>query len=191
MKFSIATIALFLALSSSASAEGFYLGGIVGQSYSNLCPSTDITKYSCARTGDSFGIAGGYNFTQNFGVEVDYDILGSYAAYQQASSASDGAAASFTKVNALIVAATGNYEVIKNISLIGKLGVAGFSISQPTSSTTNTASNTNIVYGLGLQFDFSKSVAARAIWENFGSIGDATTSTSPMSLISFALIYKY
>jgi len=192
MKSSFVTIALLSALSATASAEGFYWGGAVGQSYSNLCPSTDLTKYSCARTGDSFSVAGGYNFTPYFGVEANYDVLGSYAAYDGGSSGSDGAATSYTKINAIVVAATATSpEIIKNTFIIGRLGVAGLSLTQPTATATNTASNTNIEYGLGLQYNFAKSVAGRALWENFGSVGNASTSTSPMSLITLGLIFIY
>jgi opacity protein-like surface antigen len=191
MKLSIVAIALLSALSATASAEGYYWGAAIGQSYSNLCPSTDKTLYSCANTGDAFGVSGGYNFTPNISIEVDYQILGTIAAYQSANSGSDGAASSNTKVNALEAAAIGNMEITKNLSLIGKLGIADIMLNQPSAAGTNTATNVNIIYGLGIQYDFSKSVAGRALWENLGSVGDASTGESRMSMISGGLVFKY
>jgi len=188
MKLSIVTIALLSTLSATASAEGFFWGAAVGQSYSNLCPPNG-GPYSCTTTGDAFVVSAGYSFTPNFSIEADYQILGTIAAYD--SSNTGGAATSSTKANAVVVAATENLEITKNLSFLGKLGIAGISIDQPTLSSTNTASNTNFVYGLGLQYDFTKGVAGRALWENLGSVGDASTSQSRMSLLSMGLIFKY
>ena len=115
MKLSIVAISLLSALSATASAEGYYWGAAIGQSYSNLCPLNG-GPYSCANTGDAFGVSGGYNFTPNVSIEVAYQILGTIAAYQSANSGSDGAATSNTKVTALEAAAIGNLvEVSKNL----------------------------------------------------------------------------
>jgi len=198
MKLSIATFALLSTITVTASAEGYYWGAAIGQSYSNLCP-LDGGPYSCANTGDAFGVSGGYSFTPNISVEVDYQILGTIAAYQYANSGSDGAATSNTRVTALEAAAIGNLlEVTKGLVVIGKLGIADIMINQPWSSSsnpsiagTNTATNVNIIYGLGIQYDFAKSVAGRVLWENLGSVGNADTGESRMSMISGGLVFKY
>jgi hypothetical protein len=191
MKLSIVAISLLSALSATASAEGYYWGAAIGQSYSNLCPLNG-GPYSCANTGDAFGVSGGYNFTPNVSIEVAYQILGTIAAYQSANSGSDGAATSNTKVTALEAAAIGNLvEVSKNLVVIGKLGIADIMLNQPSSAGTNTATNVNIIYGLGIQYDFAKSVAGRVLWENLGSVGNAATGESRMSMISGGLVFKY
>jgi hypothetical protein len=191
MKLSILTIALLSTLSATASAEGFFIGASVGQSYSNLCPSTNKLQYGCSNTGDAFGVTGGYNLTPTTAVEIGYQILGTIAAYDGLSSGSDGAATSYTKATEFVAAVTKTYEVVNHVSLLGKLGVADISLNQPTPAGTNTASNTNVIYGLGMQFDFSKSFAGRALWENLGSVGNASTSESRMSMISAGLFYKF
>lgn len=191
MKLSILSIALLSALSATAYAEGYYFVATVGQTYSNLCPSTNKLQYGCSNSGDAGEFAGGYTINQNFGVEISYKILGTIAAYDNSTSGTDGAATSYTKAGALAATAIGNYEIYKNLSLIGKLGIADIMINQPSQAGTHTATNTNIFYGLGLQYDFTKSVAGRAVWENLGSVGNADTGESRMSMFSAGLVFKY
>jgi|GEM_PF-5781578 opacity protein-like surface antigen len=191
MKLSIVTITLLAALSSTASAEGFYFLATVGQTYSNLCPSTDKLVYGCSNTGDAGEFAGGYTINPNLGVELSYKILGTYAAYDNNSNGSDGAATSYTKAGAFAATAVENYEIYKNLFLIGKLGIADIMINQPSHAGTHTATNTNIFYGLGLQYDFTKSVAGRAVWENLGTVGNGDTGESRMSMLTAGLVFKY
>jgi opacity protein-like surface antigen len=191
MKLSIATISLLSALSATASAEGYYFAATVGQTYSNLCPSTNKLQYGCANSGDAGEITGGYTINPNLGAEISYKILGTYAAYDGNSSGTDGAATSYTKAGGFAVTAVGNYEIYKNISLIGKFGIADIMITQPSLAGTHTATNTNIFYGLGLQYDFTKSVAGRAVWENLGSVGNADTGETRMSMLTGGLVFKF
>ena len=213
MKLSIAIIAILAALSTMASADEYYWGLAAGQSYNNLCPSQNKFEYSCPTTGvaavisggynfnpflvhiggkvnDAGVISGGYNFFPYFGIEANYEVLGNQAAYQL-STGPDGAANASIKSSAIAVAAIGNLEVIKNISLIGKLGINGIMISQQSQTALNTASNTNLNYGFGLKYDFTKTVAGRALWENLGWAGNDSITPSRMSLISAGLVFKY
>jgi hypothetical protein len=191
MKLSIVTIALLSAFSTTASAEGYYFVAAVGQTYSNLCPSANKSQYGCSNTGDAGEFAGGYTINPSLGVEISYKILGTIAAYDGNSNGSDGAATSYTKAGAFAATAVGNYEIYKNLSLIGKLGLADIMITQPSQAGTHTATNTNVFYGLGIQYDFTKSVAGRAIWENLGSVGNADTGESRMSMLSAGLVFKF
>ncbi len=191
MKVSILTIVLLSSLSSVASAEGYYFVATVGQSYSNLCPSTNKLQYGCSNSGDAGEFSGGYSINPNLGVEISYKILGTYAAYDQNSSGTDGAATAYTKAGAFAATAVGNYELYKNLSLIGKLGIADIMITQPSQAGNHTATNTNIFYGLGVQYDFTKSVAGRAVWENLGTVGNGDTGESRMSMLSGGLVFKY
>lgn len=191
MKLSIVSIALLSALSATASAEGYYFLATVGQTYSNLCPSTNKLQYGCSNTGDAGEFAAGYTINPNLGVEISYKILGTYAAYDQNSNGSDGAATSYTKAGAFAATAVWNYEIYKNLSLLGKLGLADIMITQPSQAGTHTATNTNIFYGLGIQYAFTKSVAGRAVWENLGTVGNGDTGESRMSMLSAGLVFKY
>jgi opacity protein-like surface antigen len=192
MKFSIVTITLIFALSATASAESnYYFAVTVGQTYSNLCPSTNKLQYGCVNSGDAGEFAGGYTINPNLGVELSYKILGTYAAYDGNSSGTDGAATSYTKAGGFAATAVGNYELYKNLSLIGKLGLADIMITQPSQAGTHTATNTNIFYGLGMQYAFTKSVAGRVVWENLGTVGNGDTGESRMSMISGGLVFKY
>ena len=191
MKLSILLITLLSALSTTALAEGYYFVASVGQTYSNLCPSTDKLAYGCSNTGDAGEFAAGYTVNPNLGIEISYKILGTIAAYDQVSNGSDGAATSYTKVGAFATTAVGHYEIYKNLSLIGKLGLADLMITQPSHVATNTATNTNIFYGLGIQYDFTKSVAGRAVWENLGTVGNGDTGESRMSMLTAGLVFKY
>jgi OOP family OmpA-OmpF porin len=110
-------------------------------------------------------IAGGYHFTPNLGVEAGYSVFGD--------SKVDFANATTTlKTSVFQVAAVGTYSINDKFDLFGKLGVA--SISAEESGTGAAASlsgsdrTTNLMFGVGGQYNFNQHWGIRLQYEDFG-----------------------
>lgn len=189
MKKKLLTVALFLALSSTAFAEGMYAAIDVGQSaIKDACVGATAFGMTCTETGTAIRIGGGYQFNQNFGIEANYGFLGS-------AKASGGGGSGEIKPSSLQIAATGTLPLGDAFSIIGKLGIANNSAKfTSTGSADQTSSSSKLAYGIGAQYDFSKSLGVRAQYESLGDVLDNTGTADTnykVSLISAGLIFKF
>jgi OmpA-OmpF porin, OOP family len=131
-----------LALSASAFAQssatqGFYVGAEVG--------NTDVGG---ADDDIGFKILGGYRFHPNIAAELGYGLL-----YDKAS----------VEVTTLEAVAVGMFPLGNQFSLIGKLGLANVDVEVPGGSDDKT----EITWGVGVQFDVSRNLGVRALWQRY------------------------
>jgi hypothetical protein len=95
-----------------------------------------------------FRLFGGYQFHRNIAAEVGYGLL-------------------FDKddveVTTLEFAAVGMWPLANQFSLLVKLGLANVEVDTPGGSDDST----ELTYGLGVQFDISRNLAARAMWQRY------------------------
>jgi len=193
MKTKILAAALLSALSTSAMAEGAYVAVDVGQTTAKDMCSGLPAGFSCSEKATAFRFGGGYQFTPNLGIEANYGILGKGTASGTVlGTAFNGEA----KFKTLQVAATGTFPLADTFSLIGKLGIARTSVDTSATgggfSSSSSATSTKLAYGIGAQFDLSKSLGIRAQYENLGEVGDVnTTGTAKVSLISAGVVLKF
>jgi len=152
-----------IAVCGSASAQG-YVGASVGQSRADIdCSGTS----TCDKNDSAFKIYGGYMFMPYVGIEATY-----YNQGKAHLAGSDPSLGNFTldfKGDGFGVYARGVYPV-GNLQLFGKLGIVSANIKgDATSSLLGVASDsersTNVAYGLGLEYGFTKNIAGRAEWE--------------------------
>ncbi|MDO8988894.1 MAG: outer membrane beta-barrel protein [Sideroxyarcus sp.] len=159
-----------------AMAKGFYAAADVGQTNAS---DTCTGATGCSDSSTAIRAAGGYQFTPVWGVEV------SYATYGKASL---GDTYGDWETNGMQASGIGTFPVAESISVLGKLGVAR--ISHKVAGTTST--KTNLAYGIGAQYDFSKGIAIRVQYERLGDIGDAnTTGEARASLLSAGVLYRF
>ncbi len=183
------SIVLLSALTTTAMADGFYGALDIGRSTNkDSCAGAAAVGVSCTDSGTAFRIGGGYQFTPMWGVEVDYGVLAS-------SKASLGALNSELKPKSLQVAATGKFPIANEFSVIGRVGIARNStdFSSNTGAAAQSSTSTKVAYGIGVQYDFSKSMGVRAQYENLGEISDptATSTTYKVSMISAGLVFSF
>lgn len=190
--------AIFLAgaatlVSPMAFAEG-YVALDLGQSDAKDACTGIPAGVSCKKTDTAFRVAGGYQYTPMWGVEVSYADLGKATA----SGLVLGIPASADlKATSLQLAGTGTFPVSGAFSVIGKLGIARTNVKASGSALGITivvgdATSTKAAYGIGVQYDFTKNVSARAQYEDLGKVGDVnTTGESKLTLISAGVIYKF
>ena len=201
MKNKILSIALLSALSSTAMAGGFYgaidLGQTTGKGPCSDVPAGD----SCTDSDTAFRFGGGYQFTPNVGVEANYGILGS----GKASGSETVGGVTYTdsieaKFTTLQIAAIGTFPVANSFSLLGNLGIArttqdlnwAYTAGSLSESGSDSKTDTNLAYGIGAQFDISKTIGVRAMYENLGESGDdVNTYKVKLSLLSAGVVFKF
>lgn len=122
---------------SMATVPNFYAGLDIGQT--DVADEDDI----------GFRLFGGYQFHRNIAVELGYGML-----FDK----------SDVEVTALEVTAVGHFPLANQFSLIGKLGFANVEVDAPGFGSED---STEITWGIGVQFDVSRNLAARAMWQRY------------------------
>jgi len=173
---------------SQASAQGFYIGGSVGQSSfddDNAIPDL-ITSGTVDGKDTGFKFFGGYQFNQNFGLELAWVDLGkaSYSGTFGGIPVSGGT----VKTSGLNISAVGTLPLGSGFALFGKAGL--FAWEAEANDVTGglpfsgTEDGTDLSYGVGASYDFTKNFAIRAEWERFKAVGD-------IDLLSIGVVYKF
>ena len=180
-----------------AAEDGFYGAVDIGQSTGHdVCdPFAGIAITSCDDKAISYRLGGGYNFNQNFGAEISYTDYGN----QNLSGIDLGTgipvSAKF-EATAFQVVGTGTLPVGNQFSLTAKAGLAAVNLDAKGTvlgfSFSESANDTQFVWGLGAQFDATQNIGIRVNYENLGTVGKAsTTGTSKLSNISAGLVFKF
>jgi len=177
-------VALILASAlAQAQDSGFYLGGGVGQSkFKDWCNTggSSLTLSSCADTDTAWKFLGGYRFNRYIAAEATYVDWGEVTA-----STNTGVQVAASQ-NSYGLAAVGTLPLGERFELFGK---AGFLFTQqetrritPNPSTVN-RDETELHYGLGAKYAFSRNWAARAEWEN--------TDKLKVEMLSIGVEYRF
>ena len=125
------------ALAQQPAATGFYIGAEVGQ--------TDLDG---ADDDIGFKLLGGYRFHTNIAAELGYGLL-----YDKGGA----------EVTTLEAVAVGIFPIANQFSIIGKLGLANVDVETAAGSDDKT----EITWGLGVQYDFSRNLGVRALWQRY------------------------
>jgi OmpA-OmpF porin, OOP family len=95
-----------------------------------------------------FKILGGYQFHRNIAAELGYGML-----FDK----------SDVEVTAIELVGVGMFPIANQFSLIGKLGLANVEADGPGGSEDKT----EITWGIGVQFDVSRNLGVRALWQRY------------------------
>jgi OOP family OmpA-OmpF porin len=130
-----------------------YVGADIGQSkFTDGCDV--ISAAGCDDKDTSWGLFAGYNFTPNLAAEIGYHDLGSITN----GDTFDG--------QAIELVGVGRLPITERFSAYGKLGGYRGHLKNGTSET-----NTDLTYGLGLQYDFTNHIGVRGEWQRYPNIG--------------------
>jgi len=195
---SLSATVLILGLAATpakAQAAEWYGGASVGQSKAkDIVCDLDITC-SSDDTDTGWKIYGGYQFNPNGAIEFGYVDLGK-ATFSGTDSFLGVTSASF-ETSGLTAALVGTMPVGQNVGLMGKLGLFHWNLDVNASSSvfgsgSESASGTDLTFGLGLKFDLSKATGVRMEWERFKDVGDKnTTGQSDVDLFSVGFVFKF
>ena len=131
-----------------------YIGADIGNSkFTDACDLSGIGA-NCDDKDTSWGLFAGYNFTPNLAAEVGYHDLGTI---------SDG---NSVDGQAIELVGVGRLPITQRFSAYGKLGGYRGHLKNGTSET-----NTDLTYGLGLQYDFTSHLGVRGEWQRYPNMG--------------------
>ena len=185
MKRMILAVAIGAAFAAAPASAQWYVGGGVGTAKGTGSGSTGAAQYSSSGSRQtSWKIYGGYQFTTNWGVELQYTDLGrtNYTLTSGPASATGSASA-----NQWGISGTGTLPINDQFYLMGKLGVSGNRVSLGSASVTNAGVTTTIsgngskadlLAGIGAGYNFNKSLGLRVEYENFGKMATITNGGS-------------
>ena len=148
---------------------------------------------SCDDSDTAARIFGGYKFNSNIAAEVGYSDLGKV----KASGVVLGLPASAEwKATVWDFSAVGMLPINNQFSVLGRLGVTSWSIDLNLNVSgvpgSESASGTDMTYGLGVQWDINNQFGLRAEWQQYSSLGDdATTGQSDVEVIGVSALMKF
>ena len=156
----------------SVQAQGPYVGGSLGSSkYKG--PSVGGLPTDRSSTGGK--VYGGYEFTPNIALEAGYADLGKAES-----------AAGSVRGRGIFVDAVGKVPLGQNFSAIGRLGAFN---AKAKTSPGGSDRDTNLKYGLGVQYDFSPNTAIRGEWERYRF--EAFDTKANTNMYSVGLNYRF
>ena len=173
---------------SQASAQGFYIGGSVGESDAddgNAIPGL-ITSGPVDGKDSGMKFFGGYQFNQNLAVEVAYVDLGK-ATYSGTFSGSPVTGGT-VKTSGINASAVGTLPLNPSFSLFAKAGI--YTWEAKASDVTGGVpfsgkdDGADLSFGFGGAYNVTKNFSLRAEWEQFEAV-------DKISLLSVGVAYKF
>lgn len=185
MLFKKTTIAVALAVAglgcsqgafAQSQEQGWYIGGSVGQMEADgSCPA----GFTCDLKDTAWKLFGGYRINRNFAAEAFWGEWGEI-------SVSSGGVTAAVEARTLGVAGLAILP-LGQLELFGKLGFGNTKLkakaSAPGVSATAEDDGSELLYGLGAAYNFSRNLAVRAEWERLND--------SELDVISIGLQYRF
>jgi OmpA-OmpF porin, OOP family len=184
--------AALMAVSVPAFASNFYLLADVGQSEIEI----DVDGATASKDDNVLSIGGGYNFNNNFAVELAYRDLGEISDGYKESAGGDYIEENFTVATTVLqVSLVGSVALGEAAKLYGRIGMADLEVEAGydyresidgemySESETESESKNKAVFGAGLSYSFTPTFALRAEYSQYAEWEDITFSTTTIGLV--------
>lgn len=185
--------------------KGFYAGISAGQSkFKGACDSdSGVAVSNCKDTDTAWKIFGGYQFTPNLAVELGYNDFGRISGDATVSlGGSTFAGNAKIEATAFELTGVGMLPLGHQFSVYGKLGVyyaetkasANVTMTTPpfaSGSSSQSDNNTNLTFGLGARYDFTKNIAVRAEWQRFSKVGSDEVGKGDIDVLAIGALYRF
>jgi len=166
---------------------GWYVGITLGQSdFKNI----DCSGFSCDKKDTAVRILGGYQINRNFAAELGYHDLGKLTASAPGASVE-------VKANAWELVGIGAWPVANQFSVYGKLGIYRGQ-ARASASLTGLGSgsrmepNTDLTYGLGVQYDLNRELGIRVEWQRYDKLGgDSIGGSFNVDVLSVGAVWRF
>jgi len=189
-------------------AESLYAGlGFGNAKSSNDTACSELNGlmdpgYSCSSDATDTGTKAfiGYQIGNSVAAELAYVDLGKYKVSASGTVASVPSTAGLeAKAKGYNLSLVANFPVNANFSFLVRAGLFRWDVKLSASASgglvagsSESASGTDLASGLGVQYDFSKSLGMRAEWQRFMDVGNPdTTGKSDVDLTSLSLVFKF
>ncbi len=176
----MAALAVLVSPVALADDPGWYGGVNLGQSRSHLDSDNHDSGYK---------LFGGYQFNRNFALEGGYFDLGRFGF--SATSLPPGALSGSYKVKGLNLDAVGLLPLGDKWSAFARAGLNYADTNDTFNGIANTSKrDTNLKYGLGVQYAFTPSLDLRLETERY-RVNDGIGSKGNIDLLSLGLVYRF
>ncbi len=198
--------ASLLGISAAAYAQeerqtGVYAGASFGQATMDFSEDAlPIDQPTASKTVDAKGNAGklfaGYRFDPNFALEAGYTRFGQFS-YARTTAAGDTVSASI-RASGIFLDMLGIIP-LGDFSLFGRLGTmysttktslsaTGFTLAGTTNPTRR---ETNLHYGVGVDYSLARHIGARFEYDRTRKVGDLNTGEADISIWAVGLMFKF
>jgi OmpA-OmpF porin, OOP family len=198
-----AAISLPAAAQSKAFEPGFYLGFGAGQSRvnnGNQSGTFNGVAYTTTGFGDNkttLQVSGGYQFTEMWGIELQYTDLGSRSGTITALGTTVGTPS--VRAYQVGISGTGTYMFTPEWFARGKLGVSSNHLADLNVQVAGTPVNiggsnhTDVLAGIGVGYKWNENFSSRLEYEYFGKFetSGGQTSNGTGSNIGLRMQYKF
>ena len=174
MKALVLVSALTASVLAMPAAAQWYAGGGLGVANGNLGGSSGALALGARDSrSTSFKLLGGYQFTPNWGLELQYADLGRFG-YSACNGAVCGSGSASARQWSM--AAVGTLPLANNYYLMAKLGATrnevrggGFCAGALCASGAD-GSRSDLLTGVGIGYNFTPRLSMRVEYENFGKL---------------------
>lgn len=128
-------------------------------------------------------IYGGFQFTPNWGAELQYSDLGKRDVTNAGISAGSFSTSQYS------IAGTGTLPLSSGFSLLGKLGVSANRINN--SALVSNSNNTSALIGIGAAYKFTPALSVRVEYEDFGKVATVAANGSTVRANGYSISLKY
>lgn len=177
--------------SDASSAEGFnfkdwYIGGEFGRKrQDDLC---DPAFISCDSSDSAWSVFSGYEFTQNLALEFGYTDLGDYSTTSLLNTMQNKA---ITSMSGYELAGVVNLPVAEHVNIFTKLGAMYYDGEERSVVGSFDDKGWAGLFGLGLSYDFTQSLQARAEYNFIHDLGDREFAGDHGHLTTLGLVYRF
>lgn len=163
---------------STAGDLGFYAGlGAGSVKYDGACSGTT----SCDDSDTGFKVFGGYNFNNMFGMELGWHDLGGV-------SVSTAAGTGNADVRGVELSGVARFPVTNAFSVFAKAGAFRWDVNaRGVSGSSNTG--TDWTWGVGLNYNFTRTMAGRLEWQQFRDIGNG--GGTDVDALTASVVFKF
>ena len=161
MKKALAVLALCAAATGVQAQQAFVELG-VGQSMFDV---DSVPGVSVDDEDTTFAISGGWMFHPSVGAEVGYRDLGGLSASGPGGSAS-------VDVDGFMLGAVGRFNVAQNIAIVPRIGFYIWDASGGGLAGGASEDGTDLYFGVGAEYPFTRQFFAGAHWARFDIEGD-------------------
>lgn len=193
----------------SVAQADWYAGAGAGQSKFKDSPTScsDIgldpgCSFSVDDKDTAWGVFGGYQFNPNGAVELGYVDLGK-AKINNISGTVTGIPVTGSgdfKATGVDVSLLGLLPFSNGFGGMARIGLMAWDAKASASasalgvsaSVNDSATGTDLTYGLGLTYDFTKTVGGRLEWQRFKDVGDENkTGKTDIDLLSASVLFRF
>ncbi len=176
-------------LALSQDIPGWYLGIGIGQSKARgACDGVSGPGISCDETDTAGKILGGYQLSRNFALEVGYADLG------QAKATFGGFGSATIGTKGFEFTGIGMLPLTDRFSVLAKAGLFSWKVESKDGTGllgSSNASGTDLTFGFGVKFNFTRDFAVRGEWQRYKDVGDMdNTGQFDVDFIGVSLTYK-